>query len=316
MSTTDKDSFLQLCRVVHKYRYLYHYNECTKQNMVMTCPYHGKVSVPSNRHKQGTGCLKCLKEPMKTYRNFLKRASQVHGKEYMYDANMTYFNPNGKVRVKCKHHGIILTSANAHLNGSGCKFCAKGMLSKSQWVKLCNTKHKKFYDYTRVKEGIVSGKVEIRCPSHGIFRQDSAAHHQGSGCMDCVYDSRNPGKKTFEIYLFLCSKGNKHFYKPGLANDTKRRMGEHRRALNSTWSLKHLKTFVCPIKWGAFSTEAFILNNIPGTTISSKIFKVGHTETKVNNLNQKQMMVLIEKLIKSYRRKSKTHVSAGQRIKS
>jgi len=45
------------------------------------------------------------------------------------------------------------------------------------------------YDYSNVDYAGANTKVEIICPTHGIFYQSPAMHHSGNGCQQC-YDER------------------------------------------------------------------------------------------------------------------------------
>lgn len=310
-----KDMFIQYCRKRFKFIYKYLYKECTRETMVFYCPYHGKQSVESMRHFNGLGCRACLAEADKAYDDFLNLAKKRFGNRYRYPKSVPGYNLQSRITLKCKHHGSFIKAAHAHLNGEGCPYCAKGMLSKKQFLKLAKKAHGDKYDYSAVPDGVLTGKVKIKCKRHGWFQQYPQSHADESGCMDCAYTARNPGMNHFFLYLFECRKGNLRFYKPGLANDVTRRGKEHARALAPGWTIKLLASYKVSEVHGAYSTELYILKNLPGKPVSKKIMKVGHTETKWNRLGQKDMMQRMEKLIRSYLRKSKKHVHTTQKLK-
>lgn len=311
-----KDMFLQYCRKRHGFIYKYIYKECTQEKMVFMCPYHGKQSVDSHRHFGGLGCTYCLAEGPKSYSDFLALSEKRFGKEYKYPSKKPLiYNLQTRITIKCKHHGEFIKAAHAHLNGEGCPYCARGMLSDKQFIKAAKKIHKDKYDYSLVPKGILKEKVTIVCNSHGKFKQYAQSHLEESGCMDCVYTDRNPGAKYFYLYLFECRKGKMRFYKPGLANDVNRRGKEHARALAKGWSIKLLKAWAIKEHHGAFSTELYVLNNLPGKTVSKKVMKIGHTETKLNKLSQSDMVDRMGMLIRAYVRKSKKFVHKSQKFK-
>lgn len=314
ISKMGRDAFLQYCRKRHKYIYKYVIKECNQDKTVFLCPYHGKQTVEARRHMNGLGCRQCLAEPNKNYQDFLKLANQRHGM-YKYPKAFPLYSLLSRITIKCKLHGEFTKMVAAHLNSEGCPWCSKGMLSKKQFVKIAKKKHNDRYDYEAVPDGILKGKVKIRCKSHGWFSQYPQSHVEGSGCMDCAYTDRNPGVKHFYLYLFECRKGNKRFYKPGLANDVERRGKEHARALAKGWTIKLLRSYKINEHHGAYSTELYILKNLPGRPVSKSVMAVGHTETKYNKLSQKAMIAKMDTLVKSYVRKSKKHVHSSQKLK-
>lgn len=309
-----KDMFIQYCRKRFKFIYRYIYKECTQERMVFMCPYHGKQSVESHRHFNGLGCRKCLSEPDKGYKDFIDVARRRHGKRYRYPAKVAGYTLQSRIKIRCPDHGEFPQAAYAHLTSSGCPFCAKGMLSKKTFIRQSKKVHKDKYDYDAVPEGVLKGKVKIRCKDHGWFSQYPQSHVEGSGCMDCAYTERNPNCKHFYLYLFECRKGSKRFYKPGLANDVTRRGKEHARSLAKGWTIKLLRSYKLNEHHGAYSTELYVLNNLPGRPVSKKLMKVGHTETKYNKLNQKEMCERMDKLIRAYLRKSKKFVHKSQKF--
>lgn len=315
ISRMGRDAFLQFCRKRFKFIYKYIVKECSQDKTVFYCPYHGKQSVEAARHYKGLGCRKCLSEPDKTYNDFLEVAKKRFGNRYKYPKKVVGYNLQTRLQIRCKDHGIFTQAAYAHLTSNGCPYCAKGMLSKKQFLKKAKKVHGDRYDYDAVPDGILKGKVKIRCKDHGWFNQYPQSHIEESGCMDCAYKIRNPGVKHFYLYLFECRKGNRRFYKPGLANDVERRGKEHARALATGWEIKLLRSYKINESHGAYSTELYILKNLPGKPVSKSIMTVGHTETKVNKLSRKAMTEKMDKLVRSYVRKSKTHVHSSQKFK-
>lgn len=69
--------------------------------------------------------------------SFIKRAEQIHGKEFDYSL-VKYKNSSTKVEIICKKHGKFLQTPNQHINRKNkCFKCVKrpGGYKKKQWIK-------------------------------------------------------------------------------------------------------------------------------------------------------------------------------------
>jgi hypothetical protein len=71
------------------------------------------------------------------------------------------------------------------------------------------------YDYSQVVYSSNAGKVNIRCPKHGAFKQMAFAHWGGQGCPSCARE-RKPGPPTKpmgeKIKLLEAAHGGKYDY--------------------------------------------------------------------------------------------------------
>ena len=57
-----------------------------------------------------------------TTEEFVERAKEVHGDKYDY-SKANYTSIRGEVEIVCKEHGSFMQSAQAHMNGHGCRKC-------------------------------------------------------------------------------------------------------------------------------------------------------------------------------------------------
>lgn len=300
--THDEVQTLQYCNKVHKFKYRYSVKHTKRDisgnvQLAITCPFHGNFYLPLKRHKSGVGCPKC--EPLGnriTFDTFLAYAKKVHGTTYQY-YKFDSTRRNGKVKIKCKHHGDFYQGIFAHLHGSGCQDCAKGIRSVEQFLRDANHIHKRRYTYEDLGSKNVPKDVTVVCHLHGKFKQSVQSHLGGAGCRNCSYTD-----PYFYIYLFSIKKGRKRFYKLGLSNDVSRREKELRRALKVGYEIELMDHKKYKNLYGAFTTEYFFLSQVPGSPVSKKIMPDGYAESKDNGLTMKAMQTLFDKLDRSYRR--------------
>lgn len=120
---------------------------------------------------------------------FISKSNNIHHNKYDYSL-CQYINSRTKVKIICSNHGIFEQTPNSHLGGRGCKKCGiinKIRIGKSfdDFVKEANIKHFNFYIYPSDQTKLTSYKVQIICPNHGEFIQNSYDHLRGSGCPQC-----------------------------------------------------------------------------------------------------------------------------------
>lgn len=66
-----------------------------------------------------------------TQDEFIAKAREVHGDKYDY-SQVVYTGSQCKVTIVCPIHGAFEQRASAHLQGSGCKFCAAARTAKTR----------------------------------------------------------------------------------------------------------------------------------------------------------------------------------------
>lgn len=122
---------------------------------------------------------------------FVEKARRVHGDKYDY-SEVEYKPYNAKICIICPIHGKFDQGGSGHLNGQGCRLCANERTRKRQirfttdaFIQKCKKVHNNKYQYNNVKYTIGTDKIEIICPSHGVFHQTAGQHVKGEGCLKC-----------------------------------------------------------------------------------------------------------------------------------
>ena len=109
-----------------------------------------------------------------TKEEFIKKAIEKHGDKYDY-TKVDYKDNKTKVCIICKKHSEFWQKPSDHTNGHGCPKCkgeATGKrcrLSKEDFIKKANEKHRDKYNYDKVEYNGAHTKVCIICPEHGEF---------------------------------------------------------------------------------------------------------------------------------------------------
>lgn len=127
---TAADRFIERSEKIHGNQYNYSLVEYRDsfQKVRIICDKHGEFKQSPIHHIKGSGCRKCATERApqnqpKTTTQFVKEATQIHGKKYLYSL-VKYKNCSEKVTIVCLTHGRFRQLPNSHLKGSGCKKCA------------------------------------------------------------------------------------------------------------------------------------------------------------------------------------------------
>ena len=172
----------------------------------------------------------------KSTEEFIVDARKIHGDTYDYSKSI-YVGAREKIVIYCRQHGPFTQSATSHLGGVGCPKCwderrgaNRRKDSIDDFLKKAKSKHGDKYDYSQVKLVMLTKKIDIICPKHGIFQQTASSHLRGNGCQKCGADRASKGPvedmigKTFGRLLVIkidksesspiaicqCSCGNQH----------------------------------------------------------------------------------------------------------
>ena len=106
-----------------------------------------------------------------------------------------YSGSAGKGIAICPVHGEFMISANALMNGIGCKPCSraesgrKRAMTQEGFILRAKEVHGEKYDYSKVEYVNSQKHVTIICPAHGEFSQSANAHLRGQGCRKCFNES-------------------------------------------------------------------------------------------------------------------------------
>ena len=139
---------------------------------------------------------------------FINKSKLIHLNKYDYSL-VEYINSHTKVKIKCLIHGVFEQLPNSHLNGCGCKECAKktvsekNSISKKVFIENARRIHGDKYNYNNVIYVNKREKIKIICSIHGEFKQTADSHiYQKSGCPKCGYMIIKLKKhKTLESFI-------------------------------------------------------------------------------------------------------------------
>ena len=232
------DEFVKLARETHgdKYEYVEYTYVGMKSPMTIICPEHGEFRQDPYAHIHGAGCAKCYGRyynKQEAQERFIERCKEIHGDKYDYSKTV-YTGHHNNVTITCHkldefgdEHGDFVQEAARHVNGAGCKKCAKQYMDRDLFVKKANLIHDGFYTYNNVEYKNSATNVTITCPEHGDFTQNPSSHLNGRGCPLCKTshlerDIEKELKKTSSLYIYqyrnkdIFKQQSLDFYFPGL----------------------------------------------------------------------------------------------------
>ena len=168
----------------------------------IVCPIHGSFEQSPQGHLiSPIGCKECVNEKLRadqafTKEEFIERARKVHGDKYDY-SKVEYINNRTPITIICPKHGEFQQPPDGHLQGQGCKRCyyerlsASKLLTTEEFIKRAKEIHGDRYIYDVTEYKGMKEDVYIRCPIHGVFKQNANNHLHGEGCSKC-----NPNTKS------------------------------------------------------------------------------------------------------------------------
>lgn len=227
------ENFINKAKVKHGDRYDYslsvYVNNKTK--LTIKCEYHGEFLQTPNSHLAGKGCFQCKGKPKKTTEGFIRDAKNTHGDSYGY-INLEYVNVKSKVIITCHTHGDFKQRPDIHLAGHGCPTCAKKQRpisnTKDTLYFIINAakKHNNKYDYSLVKYKNNKSRVDIICPTHGVFDTVPASHLLGQECGLCSNKGGFNSSLDGFVYVLLSECCN--HMKIGISNNVTNRVKQLR----------------------------------------------------------------------------------------
>lgn len=166
--------------------------------VTVTCLTHGDVQVsPSNlfRANKKTACIHC--GGRRTQDDFIQEAIRKHKGRYDY-SNVKYVNMMTPVEIICSEHGPFMQAPDSHIRkGYGCDTCAR-TIPYSILVRRFKKLHDGRYIYPdRQKRAYSEDYIDIKCPTHGWFKQQVKAHAMGCGCPKCHLDKQMKSVEDF-----------------------------------------------------------------------------------------------------------------------
>lgn len=178
---------------IHGVKYDYSKVEYVKNNVKvkLICPTHGMFEVRPNDHlSKGVGCSKCnnasISKSNNLKKNIIERFNKVHNFKYDYTYT-NYTRTDNKIRIICPIHGEFQQTPHHHLAGSGCQKCGNVYKpTTEEFIRESLKVFGDFYDYSKVKYKNNTTKVNIICPTHGMFKVRPNDHlSKKSGCPIC-----------------------------------------------------------------------------------------------------------------------------------
>lgn len=215
----DKNAF-DVKRARTKHGDTYDYSKVawvnSKTKVEIICPEHGSFWQSPDKHYSQSGCPVCGRRRSTEGRKtdtikFVEKARAVHGDTYDY-SRVIYIDSESSVEIICLEHGAFWQRAANHINGRGCKKCADiktgtvQALSPEEFFAKARATHGDAYDYSRAIYLGSKYKVEIVCPTHGLFWQKADNHLFGQGCPGCAkgYGPSKGEQEVFEYIKALC----------------------------------------------------------------------------------------------------------------
>ncbi len=199
----------------------------TRDNLVFTCKVHGNFKSRVSDFMKTGKCIKCSKDSFVNAAKlqFLINANAKHCDKYTYD-HMVYRSSTIKIIITCPIHGDFEQLPCTHVQGSGCKECAREMVSlhrtidNSIWLERFNVAHNNKYTYILPDKINLNTPIIIVCKKHGKFGVTAEHHGSGSGtCPKCSFYSSGFNTSLPATLYYLQIDGGTA-YKIGITNRT------------------------------------------------------------------------------------------------
>lgn len=160
-------------------------------------------------HLYGQGCGLCARDraansKRRTTNDFIELANKVHGVGRYDYSGVKYTLSTKNVDIKCNLCQLVFSQkANGHLTGQGCAHCAGcKRLTTEQFVEKAEVIHgKDTYDYSQVDYKRSLSKVNVICPTHGLFKTKPNWILSGKGCPTCGNERRKTPRLKYSTFL-------------------------------------------------------------------------------------------------------------------
>ena len=217
---TSADEYEQRALEVHNSRYSYPRLEAeigksqlVRATVTVICPDHGEFAQNAANHLYGAACPKCGLNRCTSVRaitreKLLERLTDVHGSTYSYLNLEEYRDTSSRLRINCPDptHPPFEQTVREHLQGRGCRRCGhirRGAQERSMFVasflSRASVLHREAnYTYPQLATELTGARsmITVKCPRHGIFRQNATGHLTGRGCAKC---GRKRASKKFAL---------------------------------------------------------------------------------------------------------------------
>ncbi len=186
------EKFIEQAKLIHGDKYDYSkvdYINCSSK-VIIICKKHGEFQQIARCHLKGAGCGKCAGIAKSNTKEFIEKATIIHGDKYDY-SKVDYINSKTKIIIICKLHGEFQQRPNNILSGQGCIKCGIVLVANKKrktledFIKKSRLVHGDKYDYSNVEYKCSNEKIIIICKIHGDFLQIPSDHYNGHGCSKC-----------------------------------------------------------------------------------------------------------------------------------
>lgn len=171
-----------------------------KDNITIICKEHGEfIQTPQMHLSSKFGCPKCatsnkVMPNRRSQESFIKDIDRAQNGNYDL-SNINFITTHSRYEFVCKIHNIAFRQKGSDaLSGKcGCSLCKsersskRQMKSQEQWLEESTLFHKGKFDYSLVNYAGNKNRVQIICPTHGVFEQIAQQHLQ-HGCDKCARD--------------------------------------------------------------------------------------------------------------------------------
>lgn len=211
---TNKDEFktwrfIQLAKEVHGDG-TYDYSKVVAGNkedkVIIICKAHGEFLQSTKDHiTRGAGCKLCANKMTRS--EFIRRAKEVHGGEYLYDSVEDPLPRTiDKATITCRVHGEFQQEISSHLKGHKCAKCSNRALKNTEkFIEQGLSVHGDQFDYS---SAVYIGNKEytrVTCKVCGNTSEVLPNNHlRGHGCRHCATSA---SKAEQEIRDFIESLG-------------------------------------------------------------------------------------------------------------
>ncbi len=133
---------------------------------------------------------------------FIEKSSLKHDNKYDY-SKVVLCDSKTEVEIVCPIHGSFFQRKDIHVKGAGCKQCNYETIAPKrtieQFIDKASKLHNNKYDYSLVDTTKSTEKIDIICPTHGVFRQTVSHHLVSRGCPECSFDLQRLSQEDFII---------------------------------------------------------------------------------------------------------------------
>ena len=225
LRSLTNEAFIEKATLKHLGIYDYSKIETIKNSqtkVIILCPIHGEFKQQVAPHLAGTGCPKCgalskASKNTKTFDSFMERVNRIHGTRYDY-SKVVWVNVKTDIEIICPIHGSFIQNPSTHQAGHGCIKCSDDSKRHTAdiFIEKALAKHGDKYDYSEVVYKQNKQKVDIICPTHGVFSQRCDIHLAGHGCPHCAKQIPPTERHEFTTTYYYVVK-YKGLYKVGVS---------------------------------------------------------------------------------------------------